>query len=180
MKQTGSLFSQSNPMTAAKTTYAIGTPSQIFPLHCADVVRLALFFIIPIYARTCMSPSVSSVLGHIYTVGSTGVCVVHFSRGSVKLHHVGDVVYTLLVSGLPKWSKSISILGCLTPEMEGWRGGVFYYAFAARQSAGLLPLLYGSDVEVGSVSPRFYYQSAYSDRHLSPISETFILVAVFA
>jgi hypothetical protein len=112
-----------------------------------DVVRLALFFIIPIYTRIHILPSISSTLGHIYIAGSTGVCIVHFSRGNIPLDLVGDIVYGLLVSRLPSWGKLL-LPAWIMPEIEGWRGEVVYWAFATRVLTYLLPEYYGRDVEV--------------------------------
>lgn len=113
-----------------------------------DTVRLALFLIIPIYTRICISPSISSIFWHVYAIGTTGICMVYFSKENIGLNQVGDVIYGVLVSSFPSWDRSLPLIGWIMPEKQGWRGEVFYWVFVARQLTYLLPEWYGSDVEV--------------------------------
>lgn len=49
-------------------------------LALRDILRLMLFFAIPIYTRFCIISSISSVLGHTCIIGSIGVLHRAFQR----------------------------------------------------------------------------------------------------
>jgi hypothetical protein len=122
------------------------------PLHShialRDMVRIALFLIIPIYARIYLFSSIFIAFGHIYVISTTSICIVYFSKGKVSLHSVWDIIYGLLVSSFPSWGPSILGLIWVGPKFQGWRWEVVYWTCVARQLSYLLPEYYGSDVEV--------------------------------
>ena len=130
------------------TTTAASTASLHPRLTFRDGLRFVLFLVIPIYARFCISPSIVSAFGHIYIIGITGICIVHFSGGIVSLGQVGDVVYGLAISSFPGLSKSYSLTAWIVPDIEGWRGILIYWVFMATSLIFLLPENYGSDVKV--------------------------------
>jgi hypothetical protein len=86
------------------------TPSLHPRFTSHDILRIALFLIIPIYARFCIESSVLSTFGHVYVIGTTGVCIVYFSTGMIGLDLIGDIIQGLLVSSFPCWSKSLSLV----------------------------------------------------------------------
>jgi hypothetical protein len=134
--------------TMVSTSHDASTPSlhPRFTFH--DKLRIALFLIVPIYARFCIEPSFSSTFRHVYVIFTTGVCIVHFSSGMIDLDLIGDIVHGLWVSSVPYWIKSLSLVGWTVPDTGGWRGEIFYWAFIATQLSQLLPEYYGSDVQV--------------------------------
>lgn len=136
--------------TSAKTsTTAVASTSSLHPrLTFRDGLRFVLFLVIPIYAQFCISPSISSAFGHMYIIGTTGICIVHFSGGIVSLAQVGDVVHGLAISSFTGLSKSYSLTAWIVPDIEGWRGIVIHWAFIAIYLIFLLPENYGSDVKV--------------------------------
>jgi hypothetical protein len=113
-----------------------------------DMVRIALFLVIPIYARIYLFSSILVAFGHVYVISSTSICITHFSRGIISLHSVWDIIYGLLVSSFPSWGTSILRIIWVGSKIEGWRWEVVYWTFVARQLSYLLPEYYGSDVEV--------------------------------
>ena len=138
------------------TNSVASTPSLHPPLTSRDRLRFALFFIIPVYAQFCISPSISSAFEHIYIVGTTGVCIVHFSGDIVggeiiNLGLVRYIVYGLAISCFPRLGKSYSLTAWIIPEIEGWRGTVIQWAIIVRALIYLLPENYSSKVEVRSV-----------------------------
>jgi hypothetical protein len=130
------------------TASAKNTSSLHLRLTLRDVLRLVLFLVTPIYARSCIPSSISAKLRHIYIIGSTGVCIVHFSGGRVGLDLVGDAVYGLAMSTFPSWSKSIPLIAWMVPTIEGWHGTVINWMFIAMRLTTLLPEEYGEDVEM--------------------------------
>jgi hypothetical protein len=117
-------------------------------LTLRDKLRFGLFFAITMYGRLCLSASVWSTFWHIYIVGSTGVCIVHFSGDYISLGQVGDIVYGLAISSFPIWSKSYRLTSWIVPEIEGWIGLLLYWAFMITKLNCLLPERYGSDIQV--------------------------------
>jgi hypothetical protein len=158
------------------------TPSLHPPLTFRDRLRFALFMIIPVYAQFCVSPSISSALQHIYIVGTTGICIVHFSGDIVggeiiNLGLVGDIVYGLAISCFPRLIKSYSLTAWIIPKIGGWRATVMHWAIIVRFLTYLLPENYGSKVEVRSVrSIRFDTRTdvVLQNRYFSRISNTYI------
>ncbi|KAF1939619.1 hypothetical protein EJ02DRAFT_381545, partial [Clathrospora elynae] len=133
--------------SATMLTTAVARTSSLHPrLTFRDGLRFVLFLIIPTYAQFCILPSISSAFGHIYIIGTTSICIVHFSGGIISLGQVGDVVYGLAISSFPGLSKSYSLTAWIVPDIEGWRGIVIYWAFIAASLIFLLPENYGSDV----------------------------------
>jgi hypothetical protein len=135
------------------TTTGAGNSSLHPRLSFRDWLGLALFFIVPTYARFCVLPLISSVLGHIYVIGTTGICIVHFSGGIVSLGEVGNVVRGLAIATLPGLSKSYTWTAWILPDVGGWHGAMIRWAFLATSLAFLLPKNYGSDIEVTSLRP---------------------------
>jgi hypothetical protein len=113
-----------------------------------DMLRIALFIAIPIYARIYLFSSVSVAFGHVNVIGSAGIGIIHLGRGISSLDSVWDTIYGLLVSSFPSWGTSILRIIWVGPEIEGWRWEVVYWTFVARELTYLLPECYGSDVEV--------------------------------
>jgi hypothetical protein len=136
--------------TSAKMpTTAVASTSSLHPrLTFCDGLRFVLFLVLPIYSRFCVSPSISSILGHIYIIGTTGICIVHFSGGMVSLGEIGNVVYGLAIASFPGLSRLCSLIASIVPDIEGWRGIVIHWAFIAKYLIFLLPENYGSDVQV--------------------------------
>jgi hypothetical protein len=129
------------------STTAVADTSSLHPrLTFRDGLRFVLFLIIPIYARFCISPSISSAFGHIYVIGTTSVCIVHFSGGIVSLSQVRDIVFGLAISSLPGLSKSYPLITWVLSDIEGWRGIVIHWVLIAKSLIFLLPENYGSDV----------------------------------
>jgi hypothetical protein len=143
--------------SATMSTNAVASTPSLYPsLTSRDRLRFALFLIIPVYAQFCISPSISSVLEHIYIVGTTGICIVHFSGDIVggeiiNLGLVGDIVFGLAIFCFPRLSKSYLLTAWIIPEIGGWRGTVIQWAIIMRSLVYLLPENYGSKVEVRSV-----------------------------
>lgn len=142
--------------TTMSTNSVASTPSLHPPLTSRDRLRFALFVIIPVYAQSCISPSISSALEHIYIVGTTGICIVHFSGEIVggeiiNLGLVGDIVYGLAISCFLRLSKSYSLTAWIMPEIGGWGGTVIQWAIIMRALRYLLPENYGSKLEVRSI-----------------------------
>jgi len=117
-------------------------------INFCDMVRIALFLVIPVYARIYLFSSILVVFGHVYVIGCTGVCIIHFSGGVFRLNSVWDVIYGLLMSSFPSWSTSILRIFWVGPKIDGWRWEVVYWTFVARGLTYLLPEYYGSDVKV--------------------------------
>ena len=92
--------------------------------------------------------SISSTFGHIYVIGSTGICIVYFSRGIISPYSVWDIIYGLLAASFPSWGTSILWILWVGSKVEGWRWEVVYWAFVVRQLTYLLPEYYGNDIEV--------------------------------
>jgi hypothetical protein len=135
--------------SATMSPTAVASTSSLHPrLTFRDGLRFVLFLVISIYARFWISPSISSAFGHIYIIGTTGICIVHSSGGIVSLGQVGDVVYALAISSFASLSKSYSLTAWIVPDIEGWRGIVIHWAFIALNLIFLLPENYGSDVQV--------------------------------
>ncbi|KAF2799196.1 hypothetical protein K505DRAFT_390063 [Melanomma pulvis-pyrius CBS 109.77] len=137
-------------MPTFSTARAVPIPG-ITPLHShinlRDRVRIVLFLAIPIYARIYLFSSISVAFGHIYVIGCTGVCIVHFSNGIIGLGTVRDIIYGLFTSSFPGWSTSILRILWVGSSIEGWRWEIVYWTFVGRQLTYLLPKYYGSDVE---------------------------------
>jgi hypothetical protein len=134
--------------TCTGTPAAAGTTSLHPRLTPRDKLRLVLFFATPIYARLFLSASIWSAFWHIYIIGSTGVCIVHFTNGIVSLDEVWKIVSALATSSLPSFSQSFSLIAWFVPDLKGWRGTVIHYACVAITTIYLLPETYGSDVQV--------------------------------
>ncbi|PNP57690.1 hypothetical protein THARTR1_02688 [Trichoderma harzianum] len=138
-------------MPEFSTARTVPTPGTT-PLHShivfRDMARIALFVILPIYARMYLFSSVLHALGHVYVISTTSICIVYFSREKMSLRSVWDIVYGLMVSCFPSWGPSIIGLIWVGPTIQGWRWEVVYWTFVARQLSYLLPEHYGSDVEV--------------------------------
>jgi hypothetical protein len=113
-----------------------------------DMVRIALSICIPIYARLYLFSSLLVAFVHIYVIGSTGVCIVHFSGGTISVRSVWDVIYGLLISSFPSWGTTILRISWVGPSIQGWRWEVVYWVFVARRLIYLLPEHCGNDVEV--------------------------------
>jgi hypothetical protein len=137
--------------SARATTSSTTRTSSLHPrLTFRHILDLVLFFVIPVYTHFCISPSISSAFWHIYLTGSTGICIVHLTRGMVSLDQIGNMVYGLVISSFPRWSKSYPLLASILPNSKGWRGAVIYWAFTTLNLTCLLPEPYGRDIKVRS------------------------------
>jgi hypothetical protein len=133
-------FTQNAARTVPITYTAPPTPY----LNIRDKFRLALFFLIPVYARIYLPCSAEALLEHAYSVGFMGIGIIHFFEGDVSAAVIWDVVYGLLVASFPKWAPPILPISMV----EGWRWEVVYWMFVARQLTYFLPKRYGSDIKV--------------------------------
>jgi hypothetical protein len=152
----------------SSAAYDASTPSLHPRFIFHDILRIALFLIIPIYARFCIEPSVLSTFGHVYVIGTTGVCIVHFSSGIIGLDLTGDIVHGLLVSSFPRWSNSLSLVAWIVPDIGGYRGEIIYWAFVATHVSQLLPDYYGSDIQVrySGVCPMYISELKHADEQM--------------
>ncbi|EUC30614.1 hypothetical protein COCCADRAFT_28536 [Bipolaris zeicola 26-R-13] len=137
-----------SPSTTKSTPAVASSSSSLHPrLTFRDWLRFALFLFIPLYARFYISPSLSSLLGHIYVIGTTGISIVHFRGDVVGLSHVADVAYGVAISSAPRLGRLYSYTARMIPNIEGWRGEVLDWAFIARSVMYILPEMYGKDVK---------------------------------
>ncbi|KAF1994455.1 hypothetical protein P154DRAFT_527090 [Amniculicola lignicola CBS 123094] len=143
------MASKSTEEPGSSTTSAPGTILLLPHLSFRDRVRMALFLVIPVYARVFLFSSVSVTFWHLYIVGTTGVSIAHFSKGNIGLASVWDVLYGLLEASFPSWGASILWFLWIDHGIVGWRWEVIYWIGVPRRLAYLLPELYGSDVKVG-------------------------------
>jgi len=148
MARTTTKNPRSTNQNAARTVPLPDTTLSPSHLSIRDAFRLALFFIIPVYARLYLSSSVLAAFGHVYVVGCTGISAVYFSGETVSVDAIWDIVYGLSVGSFPSWGPSILQILWVGPAIEGWRWEVVYWAFVSRRLTYFLPDDYGRNVEV--------------------------------
>jgi hypothetical protein len=135
------------PLSASTETSAAATTTSLHPrLTPRDMLRIVLFFAIPIYARLFLPVSIWYTFWHICIIGSTSICIVHFTSGIVSLGDVRDIVFALATSGFSSFGNSFSLIAWVVPDLEGWRGTVIRYALVATATVYILPETYGSDI----------------------------------
>ncbi|KAH5070048.1 hypothetical protein HBI38_085780 [Parastagonospora nodorum] len=148
-----------------------GTPSPQVRIAFLDMLRLWLFFAIPIYARAHLSTSLLVVTCHFPLMGACALCLARFN-GKDRIGLIWDVAYGLLASILPFWAHSVCRIFWFGPDFNSWRLDVLYWMFVLRKLVYLLPEQYGSDVEL--LIPEYEQASHPFSRLGTEMAATFV------
>ena len=116
-------------------------------------MRLALFLVIPIYARFLFGSSILAVLGHVYAFVTTSICIANFAGEFVSIRDVWDIIYGFLMCSHLTWIPpahlpSLVKLLWVGSTVDGWKWEFIYWMCVAKRLTYLLPEAYGNDVTV--------------------------------
>ncbi|KAF2642383.1 hypothetical protein P280DRAFT_547872 [Massarina eburnea CBS 473.64] len=125
--------------------------SPSFLESCNDRLRVALFFLIPIYTRLYLSSHEWAALD-IITLHLAILCAIYYYAWFLKPisvevdPDVWKIISKPILCAFPVWVTYHPALAWLTWGLEGWRWEVVYWMIALRTVVIILPETYGQDI----------------------------------